>query len=407
MKKEFFEKNRKKLYDIMTEKSVLILYSGKAPYKTADEKYDYSVNRNFYYFTGIDQEDVYLVMTKDDEGNVSENIFLQENDEVLSKWVGESLYKDEATEISGVKNIYYLEQFKAFLNSNMSDNKILYCDYEKKEWSFLPDIDYVLKELKANFPFIQIKNIYDEIAEFRMIKEPEEIEMIEKAIKITADGIENMRKNMKSGMYEYEIEAFFNFTLKSNGVKDFAFKTICASGKNAAVLHYVDNDSKTGKNEMVLFDLGAALNHYNADISRTYPLDGKFTERQKEIYEIVLKTNKAIEEYAKPGITMKELNDKAKSVLAEGAVKAGLIKNEEEISKYYFHSIGHQLGLDTHDVGKRNAVLKPGMIITDEPGLYIPEENIGIRIEDDLLITETGCRNLSSYIPKEIKDIEK
>lgn len=207
-------------------------------------------------------------------------------------------------------------------------------------------------------------------------------------------------------MMEYEIEAYFNFELNKRGIKEFAFDTIAASGKNATVLHYSSNNTKTQDNELMLLDLGAQYQLYNADISRTFPLNGKFTERQKQVYNIVLKANEEVMKAVKPGVTLMELQNLCKSILAEGCKSIGLIKEDSELSKYYFHGVSHPLGLDTHDVGSRGMKLEAGMIITDEPGLYIEEEGIGIRIEDDILVTENGYENLSQSIIKSVEDIE-
>ncbi|NLL68730.1 MAG: Xaa-Pro dipeptidase, partial [Acholeplasmataceae bacterium] len=251
-----------------------------------------------------------------------------------------------------------------------------------------------------------INNIHQEIAALRMIKSSDEIDNIKKAIKITNEALNNVLKNIKSGIYEYEVVADYNYILGKHNVEP-SFDTIAASGHNATVLHYVENNSVIPKNSLMLFDLGVNYSNYASDISRTYPVDGKFTPRQKEFYELVLKANKETIKMLKPGVTWKEFNDYAKDILSSGLIKMGLIKEKEEISKYYYHSIGHFLGLDVHDVGVYNVALQAGMVVTVEPGLYISEEDIGIRIEDDILITENGSINLSIDIPKEIDEIEK
>ena len=256
------------------------------------------------------------------------------------------------------------------------------------------------------YPYLNIKNIYHEIASFRLIKSKEEIELIREAINITDKGIKELMKNSKAGMKEYELEAYFDFTLRSSGVTEYAFHTIAASGKNATVLHYNENNSKLEDGSLVLFDLGAQYKYYNADISRTFPVSGKFTERQKQVYNIVLKAQEAVTAIARPGILFSTLNETAKKILIEGCKEIGLIKEDSEISKYYFHGVSHYLGLDTHDVGRRDLELKSGMVLTNEPGLYIEEESMGIRIEDDLLITEDGCENLSKQIIKTVEEIE-
>ena len=194
--------------------------------------------------------------------------------------------------------------------------------------------------------------------------------------------------------------------MKSSGVTDYAFHTIAACGKNATVLHYNENNSELEDGKLVLFDLGAQYKYYNADISRTFPVSGKFTQRQKQIYNVVLRAQEAVTAIARPGILFSVLNETATKVLAEGCKELGLIKEDSELFKYYFHGVSHYLGLDTHDVGSRDMELKPGMVFTNEPGLYIEEENIGIRIEDNILITESGSENLSKQIIKTVEEIE-
>lgn len=408
MNKEFFTNNRNELEKRLDNDSILLLFAGVAPYKSADELYQFIPNRNFYYLSGIDSHKVILVISKIGD-KITEKLFIERPDPVMAKWVGVTISEEEAKEASGIDEVDYLDKFEGVIGSILSRNKIekIYLDLERQEIkASLTESQSFAKMLGERYPYIQTKNIYYDIAELRTIKYEEEIKLIKKAIEITNEGILKMLDNIKPGMMEYEIEAYFDFTLNKNGIKNKAFDTIAGSGKNATVLHYSENNTQTKDGDLILFDLGAQYKYYNADISRTFPVNGKFTERQKQIYDIVLKANKAVEEAAKPGILYKELNEIAKRVLTEGCKKLGLITEDKEISKYYFHSVSHYLGSDTHDVGIYNLELIPGMVITNEPGLYIEEEGIGIRIEDDLLITEDGCENLSKDIIKTIDEIE-
>ena len=406
MDKEFFIRNRKKLEERLEDNSILLLFAGKAPYKSADELYQFIPNRNFYYLTGIDRDKIIFLMSKID-GKVSEKLFIERPDPVMAKWVGATITEEEAKEASGIDDIEYLDRFEGSIGWMLNRIDKIYLDLERQEISTsMTDPQIFAKMINEKYPYIGIKNIYHDIADLRMIKSDEEIQRIKKAIEITNEGIMNMLHNIKPGMMEYEIEAYFDFTLKKNGVTNRAFETIAASGKNATILHYVDNNSKAQDGDLILFDLGAQYKYYNGDISRTFPVNGKFTERQKSVYNVVLKAQKAVEDAAKPGVPFKELNEVAKKVLAEGCKELGLIKEDKELSKYYYHGVSHYLGADTHDVGTYNTELKPGMVITNEPGLYIEEEGIGIRIEDDLLITEDGCENLSKYIIKTVEEIE-
>ena len=253
-----------------------------------------------------------------------------------------------------------------------------------------------------------IKNIFSIFGELRLVKSEEEVDNIKKAISITIEGIEALMKNSKAGIKEYQLESYFDFVCKNNGVKDFAFKTIAAAGKNAATLHYVANDSELKDGDLIQFDLGAQYNFYNADISRAFPVNGKFTERQKAVYNAVLKVNEEIINDIKPGKTFRDINKKATDLIAEECIKLGLIKEKSEVSKYYFHSIGHSLGLDTHDLEtpNRDITFKEGVVYTVEPGIYIEEENMGIRIEDDILVTKDGVVNLTSGMIKTVEEIE-
>ncbi|NLZ47503.1 MAG: aminopeptidase P family protein [Clostridiales bacterium] len=409
MDKELFIANRKKFYDRLSDDSICILFSGNPPKKSADEMYAFSVNRNFFYITGIDEKDLVVVLSKIN-GNIETIIFIHKADPVMEKWVGKTISEQEAKERSGIDKVSYKEDFHSYIHKTLISGNIkdIYLDLERSSYEEEKTVaEKLADELKEKYPYLFIKNAYPILSELRMIKSKDEIDEIRKAIAITGEGILNAMRNAKVGMREYEVEAYFDFVLKTNGVKDFAFKTIAASGKNATVLHYSDNNDLIGENEMILMDLGAAVNYYNADITRTFPVSGKFTDRQKQIYNIVLKAQQETIKAIAPGVPFKELNLVTRRVFLEELSKLGLAHTDEELSKYYYHNVSHHLGLDTHDVGSREVVLKPGMVLTVEPGLYIEEESIGIRIEDDVVVTENGCEVLSSSIIKTIEEIEE
>ncbi|MDY4078742.1 MAG: aminopeptidase P family protein [Clostridium sp.] len=411
MNKEFFENNRKKLIEEVEDNSIIVLFAGNAPKKSGDENYPFTPNRNFYYFTGIDEEGPILIISKI-KGIISERLFIKEIDEERERWVGKSIRSNEAEEISGVKYIDYLGSFYDYLNRVFSETEEinLYLDMERDSFQELQGIsESFSEEVKKRYPFVRIKNIFPKIIPLRMVKSKEEIEEMKKAIEITIKGVESLMKNAKAGMKEYQLEAYYEFVCRSSGIKDYAFKTIAASGKNATILHYVDNNSEIKDGDLILFDLGAQHNYYNADITRTFPVNGVFSERQKEVYNAVLRVNERVIKTIKPGLEYKELNKMATEWIAEECIKLGLIKNKEEVSKYYWHSIGHSLGLDTHDISNkdRNTIFKEGMVWTVEPGIYIEEESIGIRIEDDVLITSNGVEVLTKDMIKTVEDIEE
>ena len=407
MDQKYFITRRNKLADKLNDSEIMILFSGKAPLKSADENYSFTPNRNFFYLTNIDEEeDIYVIYRENNE--VHEIMFIHRYNELEAKWIGAKYDEEYVLNKSGVKEIYYLDEFESFVDTNINRFNILYLDLEKDDSLTLHTQGQLFyKHIKEKFNSIEINDAYNVISSLRMVKDELEVDKIKKAIEITRLGIEKMMLNASDIKYEYELEAYFDFTIKQHGASDFAFKTIAASGKNAAVLHYSKNNSLVNKEDLILFDLGAEFEYYKADISRTFPILGKFNDRQKLLYNIVLNGQNEVFKYIKPGITTKQLNEKLINYYAIELKKIGLINNEEEVRKYYFHGVSHHLGLDTHDACIYGEPLVEGNIITVEPGLYIEEENIGIRIEDDVLITKDGFINLSSNIIKTVEDIEE
>lgn len=410
MSNEFYKRNRKGVLEKIKDNSIIILFAGSAIKKTGDQHYKFTPNRNFYYLTGVKEEDHVLVITKIN-GEEKSYLYIKDIDVEMEKWVGKSLRKDEALDITAVDQVIFKKNFEADLHRliTMKEEINIYLDLERDNILSLDGISHIFaKKLIDKYPQVSIKNIYSIIAELRLIKSKEEVDNIKKAIDITVSGVELLMKKAKAGMKEYELEAYFDFNCKSKGAKDLAFETIAAVGKNATVLHYVDNSSELKDGDLILFDLGAEYNYYHADISRTFPVSGKFTERQKEVYNAVLRVNEEIIKSIKPGVRYVDINNKATDLLAEECIKLGLIEDKKDVRKYYFHSIGHSLGMDTHDVETphRNIVFAPGVVYTVEPGLYIEEEGIGIRIEDDILVTEEGVENLTKNMIKTVEEIE-
>lgn len=412
--KELYIKRRKSVFHKLMDNSIAILHSGYKQFKSADSEYPFVVNHNFYYLTGIDQADVTLVIGKFNQ-EYHEYLFLDSIDEVMAKWVGRTLYKKEASEISGIstENMRFNENFYTFITNtlqptrhftNVAEN--VYLDLERREQTLYNTFALVFaKKLKKEYPSVKIENLYAMLLRLRMVKEEYEVELIRESIETTKKAIYNVMYHAKEHHMESIAQAYHDFELIAVD-KINSFDPIIAAGHNATILHYVANNSKIEPNTLMLMDVGCYTKHYSSDISRTFPVSGKFTDRQKEVYEIVLDCNKKCIAYAKAGMSWKELNDFAKRILANGCKKLGLIKEDCELEKYYFHSIGHSLGLDVHDPSIDNLGLLEGMVITIEPGLYIPEESIGIRIEDDIQITKDKAIVLSKDIIKEIKDIE-
>ncbi len=405
-----YAKRREQLLEMLEQYSITVLMAGRAFYSVGDSKFPFEVNRSFYYYTGLDRENLILVLVKLDENTTKEILFIEPYDELLAKWVGGRIRPKQAKEISGIEDIRYLEDLMPTLGSFLNYygklvDFVLCGDLSKQELGQPNDTADLFNKIKELQPQVVYTNIYDKICAMRMIKDEHEIEMIKNAIDVTQEGIETMMRYSHSNIWENELEAYFDFVLKCKQCKN-AFTTICATGKNATILHYADNNDFAKTDDLVLCDLGAAYKYYNADITRTFPVNGRFTNRQKQIYDIVLRANKLVEALARPGITTKELNDEVVKFYEVELAAIGLLDNGKTVRDYYYHNVSHLLGLEVHDVCLPDMVLKPGCVITNEPGLYLEDEDIGIRIEDDLLITEDGCINLSKNIIKEIEDIE-
>lgn len=396
-----FKKRRNSLLNLIEEGTIL-LFSGFEVQRSADESYPFSVNRNFYYLTGINQKETYCVLSKENE-----QLYILDNDERLARWVGYNLFVDEAKEISNFKNVSTYKDINNVLKEVALNNKVVYLDLEKT--NFLGGVNQgerLTNLLLSYNKDLIIKDIYQDIISLRAVKDEEEIKALKHSIHITNLALNDLMKNLSSLTNEKECQALFEQKIACYGHAVTSFDTIAASGKNATILHYNVNNQNLNKEDLILFDLGARVNFYNADISRTYPLNKKYSSLQKQIYELVLSCNKQIINLVKPGISILSLQEQTKEILSNGLIELGLIKQKDELDKYYFHNVSHHLGLDTHDPMDRKENLIPGNVITVEPGLYIPEYGIGVRIEDDVLVTENGSINLSEEIIKEVKDIE-
>lgn len=414
--KNRFITNRENLINKMEERSVLLLDSGKAPHKTTDQFYHYTPNRNFYYLTGLNEENCKLMIVKGKEQSIT-FLFIEETTDFMRKWVGEKISKEEASDITGIdiSKIHYHDQFKTFFRALMTPSRgltveipsLLYLDLYRVNASSNPislsQFSFVLKAYKE----LQVKNINEHLTFLRMVKSDEEIDNLKVAIEHTKHGLNRIMQSVKERENEYQVQADYVHEITLRGSEGISFNSIIASGKNATILHYEENNSPLQKTDLLLCDLGSLYQNYGSDITRTYPISGRFTKRQKDIYQVVLECNKECIKLVKPGATWKELNIFAKTYLTKGLKSLGLLTEDTDLGKYYFHSIGHHLGLDVHDTAQNNIPFSEGMVLTIEPGLYIKEENIGVRIEDDILVTKDGNINLSKNIIKEIKDIEE
>ncbi len=393
---------REALGALMAENEACIIFANEA--RNLEK---FSQDNNFLYLTGLMIPDAILMLIKSATG-VQELLFIERGIPEREVWDGKKMSKEEAQTISEISKVLYLDEFNATLNMWCSQLTKIYANIGQVQLDRPLNMPlFRLEPVRARFAQLQIADLNPLITPLRKIKDSWEIEQLQKAIDITGKGILDILEQARSTMYEYELEAMLFYRMQRSGIHHWGFAPIIAAGINAATLHYGQNKAQIENGQLVLMDVGASYQNYSADITRCFPVGESFSERQKQIYSIVLSAQKQVIEMIKPGVSLMELQQKTKELLAESALSIGLIQDLEEITKYYMHGVSHFLGMDTHDLGGRNAVLEPGNVITVEPGLYIPEERLGIRIEDDVLVTEDGHCVLSQNIPKEIDEIEE
>ena len=408
MSKQYTERRRAML-EAMEESSVLVLYSGESVPDSMDEGFAFDANHHFFYLTGLRRENMALVLVKAG-GRESQVLFIEEPVPAMERWTGKRVTVEEAKAVSGVADVRFIDSLNGFVGARVAREGIenAYFDCYRNAFSDMDSYNMLkAKAFAAAYPAVRLRDAHPILARMRMVKDEGEVALIREAIALTDKGLRRVLATLRPGQMEYQAQAEFEYAIRHAGAEGTAFATIAGSGLNSCMLHYGTNHCRMEDGSLLLLDLGAQHAGYRADITRTYPVSGTYSERQKEIYDIVLAANRAVAAAAKPGVTLRELNDLCRKVLAEGLVRIGKIESEDQIGTYYMHGVSHHLGIDTHDAAiDEHKGLAPGMVITDEPGLYIDEEAIGIRIEDDLLITEDGCEVLSEALPRTTQEIE-
>ena len=419
--KDLFVRNRKKFADRMDQKSMAILNSNDIYPISADSTMPFEQHRDLFYLSGVDQEESVLVIFPDcPKEKHREILFLKETNDHIAVWEGEKLTKEKAFETSGIKTVYWLQDLEKVLFELMTQAEKVYVNtnehYRANVETETRDARFI-KWLRDKYPAHEYKRCQPILQRLRSVKEPEEIELIRKACEITEKGFKRVLKFIKPGVMEYEIEAEYIHEFTRNRSGGFAYTPIIGSGYNACVLHYIENNQECKEGEMILMDVGASYANYASDMTRCVPASGKFSDRQKEIYSAVLRVKNAAAKMLVPGNDWTEYHVEVGKLMTRELLQLGLITQEEvdkedpdwpAYKKYFMHGTSHHMGLDTHDYGILTEPMQAGMVFTVEPGIYIPEENLGIRIEDDYVIQEKGDPiNLMENIPIEIEDIEK
>ncbi len=417
---EFFKRNREKLNEQLDEDSVAIVHSNDRMVRSGDQYYPYRQNSDLFYLTGIEQEMTILLLCPGQKAEDEKTLlFLRKPDPGIETWEGKKLEKDVAEGISGIRKVYWLEDFITVARPLILKSRSLYCNVPEHE-KFKPEYplrdERMMMELKTQYPLHEFKRLAPLMAELRMVKEPEEINLIRKAAEITAGGLDRVLGFVKPGLYEYEVEAELSHEFIRRGASGHAYSPIIASGGNACLLHYIQNDQVCRDGDLLLMDFGAEYANYAADCTRTVPVNGRFSKRQRELYDATLRVLRGARSLMKPGTTIDSINQEVGKLWEEEHIKLGLYTTKQAAEqkaedplyrKYFMHGMSHFLGLDVHDAGSKHALLKPGMILTCEPGIYIPEEATGIRLENDILITKEGNVDLMDNFPLEAEEIEE
>lgn len=409
MHKEFYQENRKTLYESVEKNSLIILFSGHAPKRSNDENYEFYANRNFLYLTNVEQENTAL-MTAVYEDTAEEYLYILPPDKMAERWTGRRLKPVEIEELSGIQNTRYVDTFLNYLGIYLRARGIetVYLDFDKLDAEEADTESYRLaRYIQKEFPYVQMKNLQEQFRAQRTIKKPCEIEALRKAEEITGEAIVAMMKASKPGMYEYQYKAEFDYVLAQHGVLMSGFPSIISAGENNFCIHYYDYRGQAKDGDMILNDVGARWNHEINDVSRGWPCNGKFSDKQKLLYQCAYNTSEYMFRILKPGILMQDVDRMIREYCYEELHKAGVCESYDEIGTYMWHGGAHHIGFDVHDVVSRNIKTAPGMVFCVDVGIYHEEWGIGFRLEDNCLITEDGCENLSAAIPRTIEEIEE
>ena len=419
--RNLFIKNREKFIAQMAPQSLAVFNSNDIYPVSADSTLPFAQHRDIFYLSGVDQEESILVLFPDAfEEKHREVLFLRETNERIAIWEGEKLTKERALEVSGIKSVYWLSDFPTIFRKLMVEAENVYINNNEHYRASIETEtreDRFIKKLKQEYPAHQYLRSNPILQRLRSVKEPQEIALIQQACDITEKGFRRILGFVKPGVWEYEIEAEFAHEFLRNRSKGFAYTPIIASGNNANVLHYIENNQQCKDGDLILFDVAAEYANYASDLSRTIPVSGRYTARQREVYDAVLRCKKAAETLLVTGNNWYDYHKEMGKIYTSELLGLGLldkadVQNENPdwpaYKKYMMHGTSHHMGLDTHDYGILTDDFVEGMVFTNEPGFYIPEEGFGIRLEDDYVIQNQGLPlNLMKNIPLEAAEIEE
>ena len=416
----FYRSNRARFMDAISQGGLAVFNSNDIYPISADSKMPFQQHRDIFYLSGIDQEESVLLLFPDAKNsNHREVLFVKKTNNHIAVWEGAKLSRKEAINISGIQTVLWTDDFNSLFNQLTKEAKSIYFntnEHYRANIETQTREDRFIEWAKKKYPTHQHEKSNFILQRLRSLKHKEEICQIQQAINITEKGFRRVLDFVRPGVWEYEIEAEFVNEFIKNRSKGFAYSPIIASGRNSNVLHYTQNNSKCQSGDLILIDVGAEYGNYASDMTRTIPVSGKFTPRQRRVYDAVRKIGEESMQLLVPGTLIKEYNQEVGKIMSSTLIDLGLLdkkdlnikdKKNPAYKKYYMHGTSHHLGLDTHDYGLIEEPIEPNMVLSVEPGIYIPEESFGIRIEEDIVVQEKGGPiNLTKNIPKDPDEIE-
>lgn len=416
---QLYINNRINFAEAMRPRSVAIFHSNDIMPISADSTMPFQQARDIFYLSGVDQEESILVLFPDSsQTNHREILFLKETNEKIAIWEGAKLSKDEAFDVSGIRTVYWLQDFDRVMKTIMAEAEVLYLnsnEHTRAAAEVETREERMNKFFREKYPYHHVERSAPIMHRLRSVKQEEEITQMQRASNITKDGFNRILKYIKPGVKEYEIEAEFIHEFVKQGSRGFAYTPIVASGKNACVLHYIQNDAVCQDGEVILMDVAAEYGNYASDMTRCVPVNGKFSKRQKEVYNAVYRVMQDAMKLLKPGVLMHEYHKQVGELMTKELLDLRLITKHDiekqdpnwpAYKKYFMHGTSHFIGLDTHDVGLWHEPIRAGYAFTVEPGIYILEEGLGIRLENDIIVQENGILDLMKDIPLEANHIE-
>lgn len=418
--KQLFIDNRKRFSAQLKSHSLAIFQSNAVMPRNGDASYEFKQNSDMFWLTGLDQEDCAVVIFPDCPVEAyREALFIKRTNEQIAVWDGHKYTKEEAKAASGIQHVFWMDEFDSLMRPVIMMAQSIYLNTNENDRASNPfpyrDLVFA-REMRERYPLHQFERAAPIMQRLRSVKHPLEVEYMKHAIEISNKMFQRVLRYVKPGVKEYEIEAEVIHEFVRNGAAGHSFTPIVASGKNACVLHYIDNVDTCKDGDLLLLDTGTDYGNYISDMTRTFPVNGKFSARQKEVYNAVLRVMREAKKLLKPGVMLMEYHAEVCKIMEQELLQLKLISKDEiakqdpawpAFKKYYMHGTSHFLGLDVHDVGMRYEPMQAGMMFSCEPGIYIPEEGIGIRLENEVLITENGCLDLMEHIPIEADHIEE